>query len=182
MEEFVRNIYPKYKKYIIEAEENGEKVYPEVWTELRNGLDDYLIAQRFYYEKRDVYEIEKRIIEATAHCRTAAHDGWLRAASKTINDLETSISKMTSGGKLITARKKLVYAKHKLSESRNHYSSNSDDSIEMITESCLIAVQGLDCIDYNPPINIVLLLLTVILTIVLVLFGAIQLFAYFHLI
>jgi hypothetical protein len=112
MEDFVRDIYPKYKRYIIEAEENGEKVYPEVWTELRNGLDDYLIAQRFYYEKRDAYEIEKRIIEATAHCRTAAYDGWLRAASKTINDLEINISKMTSGGKLETARKKLEYAKH----------------------------------------------------------------------
>ena len=179
-EDFVRNIYPKYKRHIIESERLGEKVYAEVWTELRNGLDDYTIAHRFYYEKKDPYEIQKRIIEAAAHCRTAAYDGWLRTSSKTIGDLERSISKMTSGGRLETARRKLKLAKAKWEEARRYYSSDSDETIELLKESCKIAVDGLDCIEYNPPINVFLLILSVILAVILVGMGLFQLLAYFN--
>ena len=57
---------------------------------------------------------------------------------------------------------------------------DTDETIELLKESCKIAVDGLDCIEYNPPINVFLLILSVILAVILVGMGLFQLLAYFN--
>jgi hypothetical protein len=74
--------------------------------------------------------------------------------------------KMDVGGKLEIAERKLKEAKRKLTKARNNYSLASDESIELARESCISAFDGLKCIEHGSPINIFLLILTIILVII----------------